>query len=103
MAVKIRPYRGDTTGKAWEADIQVTVASTGERIRKRLRCPVSSRSGSRRWAEQYARTLMLDGDQDFIEIQPDRARILRQSNHPEAGWYDLFFLTDRRKKHYTIF
>ncbi len=32
-----------------------------------------------------------------IEIWPDRARILRQSNHPEAGHYDLYFLTDRRK------
>ena len=27
----------------------------------------------------------------FITIEPDRALILRQSNHPEAGWYDLRF------------
>lgn len=29
-----------------------------------------------------------------IRIEPDRALILRQSNHPEAGWYDLRFKTD---------
>lgn len=33
----------------------------------------------------------------LIEIWPDRARILRQSNHPESGFYDLHFLSDRRK------
>lgn len=27
-----------------------------------------------------------------IRVEPDRALILRQSNHPEAGWYDLRFL-----------
>ncbi|MCB1061875.1 MAG: N-acetylmuramoyl-L-alanine amidase [Verrucomicrobiae bacterium] len=35
--------------------------------------------------------------QDFIQIWPDRARIRRQSNHSEAGFYDLYFLSDRRK------
>jgi hypothetical protein len=29
-----------------------------------------------------------------IRIEADRALILRQSNHPEAGWYDLRFRTD---------
>lgn len=33
----------------------------------------------------------------LIELWPDRARILRQSNHPESGYYDLYFLSDRRK------
>lgn len=28
----------------------------------------------------------------LIEILPDRARILKQSNHPPAGYYDLLFL-----------
>lgn len=32
----------------------------------------------------------------LIRIQEDRALILKQSNHPEAGWYDLRF---RRKNH----
>ena len=34
----------------------------------------------------------------LIDILPDRARILKQSNQPEAGYYDLFFLTDSSKK-----
>ncbi len=34
---------------------------------------------------------------DVIQIFPDRARIAKQSNHAPAGWYDLYFLTDRRK------
>ena len=34
---------------------------------------------------------------DHIEIWPDRARIRRQSNHAGAGFYDLYFLSDRRK------
>lgn len=33
----------------------------------------------------------------LIELWPDRARIAKQSNHPGAGFYDLYFLTDRRK------
>lgn len=33
----------------------------------------------------------------LIELWPDRARIRRQSNHPGAGFYDFYFLTDRRK------
>lgn len=33
----------------------------------------------------------------LIEIWPDRARIAKQSNHPGAGFYDLYFLSDRRK------
>jgi N-acetylmuramoyl-L-alanine amidase len=41
-----------------------------------------------RKAEDYA---------GLIEIWPDRARILRQSNHPEKGFYDFYFQTDRRK------
>src|SRR5690606_15944332 len=28
---------------------------------------------------------------DCIQILPDRARILRQSNWPAAGWYELMF------------
>lgn len=33
---------------------------------------------------------------DFITIEPDRALILKQSNHPEAGWYDLRFRNQHR-------
>lgn len=29
-----------------------------------------------------------------IRVEADRALVLRQSNHPEAGWYDLRFKTD---------
>lgn len=31
---------------------------------------------------------------DLIRIEPDRALILRQSNLPAAGWYDLRFQTE---------
>ncbi|MCB1232091.1 MAG: N-acetylmuramoyl-L-alanine amidase [Verrucomicrobiae bacterium] len=34
---------------------------------------------------------------DLIQIWPDRARIRKQSTDPEAGFYDLYFLSDRRK------
>lgn len=34
---------------------------------------------------------------DFLQLWPDRVRILRQSNYPAAGYYDLYFQTDRRK------
>ncbi len=33
---------------------------------------------------------------NFITIEPDRALILKQSNHPEAGWYDLRFRSEHR-------
>ncbi|MCB1093487.1 MAG: hypothetical protein KDL87_18260, partial [Verrucomicrobiae bacterium] len=33
----------------------------------------------------------------IIQLWPDRARILRQSNDPGKGFYDLYFLSDRRK------
>lgn len=33
----------------------------------------------------------------LIQVFEDRARIIKQSNHPEGGWYELHFLTDRRK------
>jgi integrase len=77
MAVKIRPYRGDTTGRAWEADINVTIASTGTRIRKRVRCPTTSRTGSRRWAEQYARVL-IDGEPTKEETKKAPKEALKQ-------------------------
>jgi hypothetical protein len=32
--------------------------------------------------------------ENFIVIQEDRALIRKQSNHPDAGWYDLRFRTD---------
>jgi len=31
---------------------------------------------------------------DLIRIEQDRALILKQSNHPASGWYDLRFRTD---------
>ncbi len=34
----------------------------------------------------------------LIEILPDRARIIKQSNQPELGYYDLFFLSGTTKK-----
>ncbi len=33
----------------------------------------------------------------FLQVWPDRVRILKQSNYPDAGYYDLYFLSDRRK------
>lgn len=34
----------------------------------------------------------------LIEILPDRARIIKQSNQPELGYYELFFLSDSANK-----
>ncbi len=37
-----------------------------------------------------------DEYEGLIQIEPDRALILKQSNFPGAGWYDLRFRTDSR-------
>lgn len=57
MKITIRPW---PKGQGFEADIQVQCID-GTRIRKRIKSPVPSRSGSQRWAEALARELMTKG------------------------------------------
>lgn len=57
MKITIRPW---PKGQGFEADIQVQCID-GTKIRKRVKSPVPSRSGSQRWAEALARELMTKG------------------------------------------
>lgn len=57
VKVTIRPW---PSGRGFEADIQVQCID-GSKIRKRVKSPVPSRSGSQRWAEAVARELMVKG------------------------------------------
>jgi integrase len=50
MSVKIRPYRNG----GWEIDIRVTLP-TGKPKRKRVKCPLPSKSAAQRWAEDRER------------------------------------------------
>jgi hypothetical protein len=52
MAVKVRPYRGDTTGKAWEVDIAFDWLETGEPYRSRFKSLCSSERASLEWGEK---------------------------------------------------
>jgi hypothetical protein len=63
MSIKVRPYaRRGQKSEGWEVDIQVRRVS-GERIRERVRAPVTirSRSAAMRWAEQRAANLIEKG------------------------------------------
>ncbi len=53
--IRIVPWRGESGG--WEVDIRLE-GPNGERARKRKRSPVSSISGTRRWAEALERDLL---------------------------------------------
>lgn len=62
MSVTIRPYvrRGQRRKKVWEVNIRV-VLPNGQRVRKRLKSPVPSKSGSQRWGEARERELVVVG------------------------------------------
>lgn len=59
MKVTVRKRKQGSGG--YEVDIHTTTPD-GKRIRKRMKSPVSSRSGSQRWGEERARHLALHGD-----------------------------------------
>ena len=65
MSIKLRRYRRG----GWEVDIQILLPN-GKRHRARLKCPASSRSGARRWAEQRERHLISHGTQARKEEVP---------------------------------
>ena len=54
MSVKIRPYRRG----GWEVDIRVTLPD-GTKRRERRKAPVSSKSGTLRWAQARERELLV--------------------------------------------
>lgn len=60
MSVKIRPYRRRGKECGFEVDIAFKWPD-GERYRERVRSPVSSRSGSKAWAEQRLGELLRKG------------------------------------------
>lgn len=55
MSVNVRPYKKG----GWEVDIMITLAN-GDKIRRRFKAPVSSKSGARRWGEQREQHLVLE-------------------------------------------
>lgn len=56
MTVKVRPYRNG----GWEVDI-VLELDDGQKLRRRLKSPVSSKSGSLRWGRERERHLIKHG------------------------------------------
>ena len=62
MSVKVRPYRKG----GWEVDIMLVLAN-GDRIRRRYKAPVSSKSGARRWGEQREQHLILESRTEGLE------------------------------------
>jgi hypothetical protein len=58
MSVVIRPYRGRSD--AFEVDITVLFPD-GTKLRERKKSPVTSKSGSKRWAEDRKKKLEADG------------------------------------------
>lgn len=58
MSIKVRPYRGKVG--QWEVDIRIMLPN-GKKVRERLKAPVASRSGAKRWAEARERELLSKG------------------------------------------
>ena len=56
MTVKVRPYRRG----GWEVDIVLTL-DDGQTLRRRLKSPVASKSGSLRWGRERERHLIKHG------------------------------------------
>src|SRR6476659_5648560 len=65
MSVKIRPYRNG----GWEVDIVVKLPS-GEVIRERKKSPVTSKSGTQRWAQEREMYLLLHRPEETKPEQP---------------------------------
>ncbi|MCH9682907.1 MAG: tyrosine-type recombinase/integrase [Deltaproteobacteria bacterium] len=68
MSVKLRPYKRG----GWEVDI-VLVLANGERIRRRFRSPVPSKSGTRRWGEAREQQLFVESMAIRRAAEVDRA------------------------------
>ena len=54
MSVKVRPYRGDTTGKHWEVDIRFEWPD-GDVFRERKHTPCNTDAAALRWGEARER------------------------------------------------
>jgi len=67
--VRLKKWRWSNV-PGWEADIRLTLP-TGKRVRKRLKSPVSSRSGSLRWAQQVEAVLLQNGGELELESKPE--------------------------------
>lgn len=57
--VRVKEWKKNGT-KGWEVDIRITLPD-GSRFRERIKSPVSSRSGTLRWAQQREATLLAHG------------------------------------------
>ena len=69
MTVKIRPYRSG----GWEVDIVITL-DNGQTLRKRLKSPVASKSGSLRWGRERERHFIKHGPEQPKTKQPKPKR-----------------------------
>src|SRR6185437_14721050 len=56
MSVKVRPYRGDTTGKQWEVDIRFEWPD-GDVFRERKHTPCNTEAAALRWGEAREREM----------------------------------------------
>ncbi len=59
MSVKVRPYRNG----GWEVDIKLRLPN-GKVIRERLKSPLPTRQGTRRWGEERQTHLLVNGKTD---------------------------------------
>jgi integrase len=66
--IVVRSYKGSKS--AWEVDIRIELAN-GKRIRERRKSPITSKSGTQRWAEQRERELF---DRATKATAPERKR-----------------------------
>ncbi|NVB41539.1 site-specific integrase [Pseudenhygromyxa sp. WMMC2535] len=69
MTVKVRPYRRG----GWEVDIVLTL-DNGQTLRRRVKSPVASKSGSLRWGRERERHLIKHGPDSKPTPRPKRQR-----------------------------
>ncbi len=80
MNVKVRPRTQGAGG--WEVDI-VVCTPNGEKIRRRLKSPLDSKSESRRWGLERARYLALHGDPKEQGHQPKKKEVPKLADFVE--------------------
>lgn len=75
MAVVVRSYKGDTTGKRWEVDIRFTWPQDGTPFRRRYKSPCRTEKASEEWGEKKQAGLLTRGPARPAPPAAPRARI----------------------------
>jgi integrase len=96
MAVVVRPYKGDTTGKRWEVDIRFDWPQDGTPFRRRFKSPCRSEKASEEWGEKKQAGLLARGPERPAPPTPPRTLL------KDLGARYLEHLVAERKKPATI-